>query len=309
INDNVYLPSRVEAQVLAPSDFRRDALRPNWRMTSFTGITAGRHSETPDYDSVDQAQREELPGNTIFTFPRGPLPGICLHSVFEEWPFDCTDLAALKALVQSKLKTYAIADSWTDIVADTVHATLQARLSPDGLKLAGLGARQKLMEMEFTYPLHDVSVASLQALLAAPVHRIDVLFTVACRQLRFERIEGFMKGFIDLVFQADGRFYLVDYKSNWLGNRAEDYVPERLKQAIAQHHYYLQYLIYSLALHRYLASRMPHYSYERHFGGVYYLFLRGIDAAVPGNGIFFERPENSLIRALDDLIANKEAAP
>jgi exodeoxyribonuclease V beta subunit len=113
-----------------------------------------------------------------------------------------------------------------------------------------------------------------------------------------------MKGFIDLVFEADGRYYLVDYKSNWLGNKYADYGLGPLAEAMAREHYYLQYLIYTVALHRYLAVRLPDYDYETHYGGVYYLFIRGIDAKRK-TGIFRDRPNAALIEGLEKLLGDK----
>jgi exodeoxyribonuclease V beta subunit len=112
-----------------------------------------------------------------------------------------------------------------------------------------------------------------------------------------------MKGFMDLVFESDGRFYLVDYKSNWLGPEPEAYRRERLDEAMARESYLLQYLIYTVALHRYLRLRVPDYDYERHFGGVFYLFLRGMDPALgPACGVFHDRPAPALVAALDELM-------
>ena len=120
--------------------------------------------------------------------------------------------------------------------------------------------------------------------------------------MAFERVNGYMKGFIDLTFKAQGRYYILDYKSNWLGPSPQDYASPRLLQAMAREQYYLQYLIYCLALHRYLGLRLPDYDYEVHFGGVFYLFLRGMGHEdAPGCGIFWDRPGSGLIAALDDL--------
>jgi exodeoxyribonuclease V beta subunit len=88
-----------------------------------------------------------------------------------------------------------------------------------------------------------------------------------------------MRGFIDLVFEHGGRYYLADYKSNWLGPRRSEYGQTELARAMGREAYYLQYLVYCVALHRYLGSRVQGYSYESHFGGVRYLFLRGMQPA------------------------------
>jgi exodeoxyribonuclease V beta subunit len=116
-----------------------------------------------------------------------------------------------------------------------------------------------------------------------------------------------MTGFIDLVIEWQGRFYLLDYKSNWLGNDLDAYAQPQLQQAMLAHHYPIQYLFYVLALHRYLGQRLADYDYDRHFGEVYYLFLRGMDPRT-GNayGVFRERPARAFIEALDRYLSAGE---
>jgi exodeoxyribonuclease V beta subunit len=119
-----------------------------------------------------------------------------------------------------------------------------------------------------------------------------------------------MKGFIDLVFEHEGRFYLLDYKSNWLGAGIDCYRPPELRAEIGRREYYLQYLLYTLALHRYLHRRLPGYRYEQHFGAVYYLFLRGMDPALgAGQGVFRDRPASHLVEAMDSYFGGGVAVP
>ena len=104
-------------------------------------------------------------------------------------------------------------------------------------------------------------------------------------RLRFSTMKGFMRGFMDMVFRWQGRFFLVDWKSNFLGGHPEAYEHKALTQVMNGHFYFLQYHLYAVALHRYLSVRVPGYDYGRHFGGIYYLFLRGIEPAagpIPG---------------------------
>jgi exodeoxyribonuclease V beta subunit len=125
--------------------------------------------------------------------------------------------------------------------------------------------------------------------------------------LEFAPAQGFMKGFIDLVFEAHGRFYVVDYKSNWLGTDPHDYQERRLPAVMADNAYYLQYLVYTVALHRYLRLRLPGYDYHSHFGGVFYLFLRGMGPELgPDFGIYRDRPDRALVEALDAYIERGE---
>jgi exodeoxyribonuclease V beta subunit len=117
-----------------------------------------------------------------------------------------------------------------------------------------------------------------------------------------------LQGFIDLVFEHCGRYYVVDYKSNHLGDTPDDYSREALRRAMLEHHYDLQYLIYTLAVHRYLKLRLPGYDYDANFGGVYYLFIRGMDPHhEERRGVYFDRPEKWLIEKLDALFAGERA--
>ena len=137
-----------------------------------------------------------------------------------------------------------------------------------------------------------------------------VTFLQAVERLDFGEVRGFMKGYIDLVFESGGRFYLLDYKSNWLGDQLTAYGRPQMAQVMLREHYYLQYLFYTLALHRYLRNRMPGYRYDSHFGAVLYLFLRGVDPVAGGeSGIYRERPDAGLIEALDDFIGHPGGVP
>jgi exodeoxyribonuclease V beta subunit len=116
-----------------------------------------------------------------------------------------------------------------------------------------------------------------------------------------------MVGFIDLVYRHEGRYFVADYKSNHLGSKPGDYGRDNLQTAMIEHRYDLQYLIYTLALHRFLAIRIQDYDYDTHFGGVAYLFLRGMNPEyAPGTGVFASRPPLALIDRLDKCCAGQE---
>jgi exodeoxyribonuclease V beta subunit len=122
-------------------------------------------------------------------------------------------------------------------------------------------------------------------------------------KLTFAPAAGFMKGFIDLVFQHEGKFYLVDWKSNYLGSTFESYADESLVKTMEDNLYILQYHLYTLALYQYLRRRIPDFSYDTDFGGVYYIFLRGtgVPQGLP-NGIFSDCPAQSLINRLGQAL-------
>lgn len=286
---------------LAVRPFRRRGLWPGWRMSSFTGLTTGRHSEAPDYDTSFDPETEDTPGDSMFAFPHGATAGSCLHAILEDWDFTGTDGDRLAELVRRKLKAHGFEDRWTETVRRNIETVLAAPLNKAGPRLGDVPPDRRLVELEFTFSLKGGSAQELRRLLSDPALDCDPRFAAAARHLDFHHIEGYMKGFIDLVFEAEGKWYLTDYKSNWLGNKYMDYAPALLAEAMAREHYYLQYLIYTVALHRYLSVRLRGYDYETHFGGIYYLFLRGIDPKKK-TGIFRDRPRLELIVALEDML-------
>jgi len=120
-------------------------------------------------------------------------------------------------------------------------------------------------------------------------------------RLSFSPLRGFMKGFMDMVFRFEDRYYLVDWKSNFLGPSAEDYGPENLARAMEENLYTLQSTLYTLALNRYLKLRAQGYDYDRHFGGVFYVFLRGVDPGKgPEFGVYRDKPRRGLIESLSE---------
>jgi DNA helicase/exodeoxyribonuclease V, beta subunit (EC 3.1.11.5) len=153
--------------------------------------------------------------------------------------------------------------------------------------------------MAFYLPIAQPLIASQ---LDALIRRFDPL-SAGCPPLDFMQVRGMLKGFIDLVFRHEGRYYLLDYKSNWLGEDSTAYTQEAMASAMQTHRYDLQYQLYTLALHRYLRHRIADYDYERHFGGVIYLFLRGVDREYPRQGIFSTRPDGELIALMDEMFA------
>jgi len=185
-------------------------------------------------------------------------------------------------------------------VSELVGNVLDTPLEPkSGLSLRAIAAGDRLNELEFHYPLARMDAPGLRSVLAR-----FAAYRGAAEGLRFDPARGLMRGFIDLVFRHRGRYYIADYKSNYLGDRLLDYGPAGITAAMASHRYDLQYLVYTLALRRYLGSRLPDYDYRRHFGGVYYLFLRGMRPdAGPRYGVHFGRPEPVVVEALDALCA------
>lgn len=278
-----------------------------WRVASFTSLThaqaAGKWQESPDHDARQPSAPapQEPPALNRFGFPRGAKAGTCLHEIFETISFG-VDAASLRQAVELALAKHGFAPEWAEAGYEMVAATLNAELDP-GVTLAAVPDGKRLVEMEFMLPAPKLEVARLAAILSAPEHGLAAPLRAAAAQLDFATVRGFLKGFMDLVFEADGFIYLVDYKSNHLGGQHEDYRAERLAESIAQEHYYLQYLIYSVALRRYFSARGI--DFAARFGGVRYLYLRGIGA--DGCGIWRDQPAPALLDALDHWFAGGHA--
>ena len=239
-----------------------------------------------------------------YSFPRGARAGVFLHALLEKLDFTAGE-EAIRDCARRSLPLGGFDEQWADTLGDWTLAMLDAPLDAHQgppLRLRDVPRRRRRDELEFHFPLAALDVRRLRRALAGTPYAGDA------EGLEFAPLRGFMKGFIDLIFEQDGRYFVADYKSNQLGDRPADYVPAELPAAMAAHRYPLQYLLYSLALHRYLRCRLPGYDYARHFGGVYYLFLRGLDPARPGCGVFFDRPPAATIGALDALFAGEPAA-
>jgi exodeoxyribonuclease V beta subunit len=245
-------------------------------------------------------------------FPRGADAGSLLHEVLEQVDFGRYDEASVKELAVKTLTRNGVdlahADQVTHVVESVARTPL--RHTPAPFRLADVEHGQLRPEVEFTLgtPGNDsaasFSPAGLGSLLASspkgsPLER----YADRASRMDFRVLNGYLRGFIDAVFYDGERYFLVDYKSNHLGSLQADYRPDALIDPMISHDYVLQYLIYSVALDRHLACRLADYDYELHFGGIYYLFLRGLaETHESGCGIFFDRPDFELVRGASHLM-------
>ncbi len=281
------------------------ALADSWRVTSYSGLQ--QHGSSPlldalpkfDIDAAGEAADDEDALLTPHHFPRGAAPGTFLHGLFES--IDFTELPDAIWL-EDQLQQNGYPLSWLPVIQQWIARVLTTPLNKEGLTLASINSSDRLIEMEFYLPINNLlTAADLDAL----VRRYDPLSQRGAT-LDFRQVKGMLKGFIDLVFRWQGKYYLLDYKSNWLGESHAAYTPEAMEQAMIDHRYDLQYQLYTLALHRYLQHRLAGYDYQQHFGGVFYLFLRGMDGSSADNGIFATRPNPAFIDEMDRLFGNTE---
>ncbi|MFC4729016.1 PD-(D/E)XK nuclease family protein, partial [Coralloluteibacterium thermophilus] len=287
---------------LPPTEAARGALARDWWVYSFSQLAReadGGAGPAPLDTATRGAGDEPAEAAPDLRFS-GARFGNVLHAALERVDFACWRQPDAvppeqRAILAEALREggyggdEVLADGLR-LLAELVAATLAAPL-PEGARLADLPAAARRSEMEFHLSMAPVAIPDLIALL----HAHDVLRGRRGFGLR-ARIEGLMTGFIDLVYRHDGRYYVLDYKSN----RLRDYGAAALEAAMRESEYDLQALIYTLALHRYLRARLPDYAYARHMGGVRYLFCRGLDGS--GRGVFATRFPEELVTALDALL-------
>jgi exodeoxyribonuclease V beta subunit len=297
----------------------RRPLRDQWRMASFSGLIAagGKAEEThaaaedvrPDHDELADAlspapvsspapQAPSYAEDDILAFPRGAAAGDCLHRMFELADFadPHTWTEAIRGALRERPApavpelAVRLPTMMQNLLADIVATELVP-----GMTLAQLDPRRRMNELEFLFAAPSLDFPALRELLIEHGYP-DVALEPGV-------LRGFVKGFIDMIVEHDGRFWIVDWKSNHLGDTAADYAAAPLDAAMASHAYHLQALLYTVALHRYLKTRVRDYSYDTHIGGYLYLFVRGVrpqwrDGDAPA-GVHRRRPAFELVALLD----------
>lgn len=334
-----------EQRLVEPSLTR--TLRESERTSSFSAMTRGgsslsraareghdidevSHDATSEPDGSASAQRAER-RSVLAEFPRGARPGDTLHAVLELSPFAEGSASERLEVVERELSRRGFEKSLVDSVATSVEHVLQTPLLSDRVSapilLGRLSRQDRAPEMEFSIPVgapgNMLSSSRLVRALGfeeeppnAPRgmsqgKAIDGVLSQAYLRvlstLGFSAWSGFLRGFMDLVYVWEGQLFGLDYKSNYLGEFYADYAPEALQAAMEEHHYLLQALLYAVAIHRYGESRIPDYSYEKHFGGMHYLFIRGMHPEVPDRGIYSYRPSRKIIESLSSALSEVES--
>ena len=255
--------------------------------------------ESAQNDDPDTAPTPD--GRNHHHFPKGAGPGTFLHELLE-W---CTQHGFQRVLdnpsmLREQLNRRCSTRGWSDWVEPLERWLLALMSRPLPLQRAGdervslAGLTSLRPELEFWFESRNVSIRTLDQLVTG-----HTLNGADRPQVAENRFNGMIKGFIDLVFEHNGQYYVLDYKSNTLGEDDSAYTDQAMGDAILSKRYDLQYVLYLLALHRLLKARLPGYDYDQHIGGAVYLFLRGVDSAT--GGAFTDKPPKALIEQLDAL--------
>ncbi|QIM68481.1 exodeoxyribonuclease V subunit beta [Basfia succiniciproducens] len=232
-------------------------------------------------------------GYSPFDFPHGINVGTALHRFFEKNEFN---QPISDEYVKNLCQTIQLSEEWKQPLIQWIEAILTTPLfNGEPLNLAQLDKKDCIKEMQFYLKLEGrFKLHSFNRLL-------QKYHTIKREPYLFDEIQGMLRGFIDLVFRHESKYYVLDYKSNFLGKDMAFYARSQLTDVMKNHHYDLQYLLYTLAIHRYLKQRVADYDYDSHFGGVIYCFLRGMNGRNPDYGIYSAKPAQELIEGLDNL--------
>jgi exodeoxyribonuclease V beta subunit len=295
----------------------------SWRMTSFSALVRDVEPaklpaavDLPEYgeEAVIESLEPSLPEaapiaiddltekDVRFTFQRGANGGNCLHQILEYMDprFDAANPEKWTNTFAKQMKNFAIPSIEPDALVPWFKDILHAPL-PRGATLASLKFHARVRELEFHLFLKNERIdgdAIVKCLAAASIPVPHFNKTHAIR---------YLKGFIDLVYEHDGQFYVADYKSNYLGDSPADYTVSAMQDSMTHSGYWLQAMLYMVALHRYLTVRKADYQIEKHLGGAVYLYLRGMTATSDQTGILHWQPDAQLVLAIDELLGGSAA--
>lgn len=327
------------SQDCSVSSLDKGAVDNSFTVTSYSAITSGAHNDmfassadeketsVEDGDSDDSKDKDLI----NFNFAKGSTAGSFLHKLMEivlaKDDVLKADKDSLYNFVNSQLKYdfYHLVSKPGDdedtknekIVAlsQWLYDILNANLLPkakDGnqVKLSNLKALDCARELDYFLPCKDFKVRVLNGIChdfyESEVKAFELTSIPELPDLKKSNFKGFMNGSLDLVAkfvtETGPKFYMIDYKSNYLGNSYSRYTQQKILKSIFESRYDVQILFYSLALYRFLKTSLPNFSYENDFGGVMYLYLRGMNSFdARSSGQFYVKPSEALIERLDKL--------
>ena len=267
----------------------------NWRKISYTSLAATHASSPKNTSNIVLAAYD------LFVFKqliKGNKTGNLLHNIFEN--IDFTNSMYWSYAVQSALKRWMPRhqDEYAPMILQLLHHITHAliKLAGQVFKLADIGDGERLNELEFDFNVPLFNPADLNVFEDGEA-RVSIKHNY--------KVEGIMNGKMDMFFSYEGKYYILDWKSNFLGDTLDYYKKEQVAEAMSENSYHLQYLLYTVAAKKYLQSRLPYFDYNQHFGGVVYMFVRGVREG-SDSGVFTLRPALEKIEMLEKLLSKQE---
>lgn len=279
----------------------RNSFYTNWQMTSYSALASiSEHYE--DKTSSETASFVDSPISEFKSLPAGASFGNVVHDVLEKIPFkELLQPEKHRKIIRLICSNYGV-DADLILLEKLLKNIVETPLvlpgysKEEGVSLAALDEKKSIKEMMFYFHLARSETREMNAILSRERTVIPLGEKV---------VEGYLTGFVDLVFEYNNKFYVADYKTNKLGDSLNDYHNDALIRAMASHNYGLQYWLYSLVLHRHLTNFLPGYQYGKHFGGVFYLFVRGM-AEGSNYGIFFDNPDFNTLQRLNECLGGNK---
>ncbi len=268
----------------------------HWQMSSYTALSSLSMDDAPELPNdktnenlIDKPIEEEDEKQ----LPRGAHTGNVIHDLLEIIPFKQLAKNADISLLRNKsCLRYGLKTDAPEQIDQLLQQTVKTCLSKEekGFSLKNLNEDQCLKEMPFYLAMKTIDMYQINSLLKG---------CPTFQPLSEKKMCGYLTGFIDLICEYKGKYFVMDYKSNYLPS----YDQANLIEAMRQHNYGLQYWIYTVVLHQYLQNRLADYSYQKHIGGVKYLFVRGMDENLQASGVYQTLPDQAIIEQLAELFA------
>ena len=300
-----------ETELLPPEKAERE-ITPDWNLSSFTGIIssgrnvdehAGDDDEDPESNEASGAREEtsEEESSPMALFPKGTEVGIVLHKIFEKADFTTDNNSEIISTLLKRMMNFNSnqeLENAVSAVSCCLDSVCSVPMFGNERTLHDVAKDDRTSEMEFFIAVrNEMQKGELSRIMSDNYRTAEI---------KNDNIgKGFLKGSIDLVVKVDGKYYIIDWKSNNLGSCFADYNEKNMKKEMIKHNYYLQYMLYLAAFDKYMTTVDPEYSYKNCFGGVRYVFLRGVKAGSTKTGIFSDRPDEQELRKIQQLFEDK----
>lgn len=268
----------------------------NWRKMSFSFLSRKQKGLPKIQDESELNPYDQF---VFRTLPKGAALGDLLHEIFER--IDFSDSENHEETIRKSLKKHfpEREEEFLEFLTEMVDQIVNARIFSGDItfSLNDISRDNRVSEWEFDLKCGAFNPAGLMELGLPEGHQVLTSDYT-------DKLQGLLNGFVDLIFEYEGKYFILDWKSNFLGGSQAEYKPENLLMSMNDNNYHLQYLLYSVALKKYLSSKIPDFDYESQFGGVLYYFLRGIRSG-SDQGIFYQKPSLELLESIEGLISGK----
>jgi len=273
-------------------------LHTDWLLHSYSSLsTLGPAHQSDNQSRWSDLSNETSEADLLPDLPKGVAMGNVVHALLENVPFATLATGGgYENLLQQQCAWFGVEVSPGKLAAllqKVVQTPLPPADSHTPFCLETLNPSEIIREMPFYFQLQAGSTEQINSILAG---------SPTVTPVTPKALQGYLTGFVDLICRYQEKFYIMDYKSNWLGNHLSDYGPEGMELAMRDHNYGLQYWLYTLVLHRYLQNSVEQYDYTAHFGGVMYLFVRGMEPTLPGSGVYFDLPDLATLERLNHCL-------